>query len=1522
VEQVPVVVTCSHYDTSMHRQRSSHRPPSHPNSLKVNVGKSGGVNSGGSNDVVGNVLGDTGKLLSATPPSMNSTMSVSKQNSDVDAYYDPYSKCLHYKHRDSIDGGGGNTKGGASNNYGHTHSTAQLPSSFLEGAIVEINGVATEKFNIGELLEAGKLFHGEIIEIIDLEDEDEDEEPSREDEAEVGAEEESNEVNGLESSHEDDENHEDLTAENNAHGNGQRNRKEKHYYFMESQQRSSNRQPASPPSDNINNNTNTKSSHSKEASPTKSSPQPSPSSQEQESTTMSPITSRESISQKQREQQKSHILQSQKLFQRQQHQRQQLLHHLDQLGKQQLGAGGYTVEDIEKVRSKMLNEMELRHEKELMELTERQQKEQQALMDRILEFSMNNMNMNNSHSMTTMMMSNSMNNASGGVMNRDVENGKTLQKRETVIPKMERVNEVFPKHRDHNRRESRSSSSSTPSEPISVDMDAATRSEGSSPVSSQSRKSGEEDSVHDEEEFVLSGSIHTRSSHGSRTSSRSNESGSSSGSEFSHDDESLGTEDGSIDHASHETHEMSLEDENHRHNQHMNHHHNHEQHQNERHHNDQHHKRHKQGKSPPSPERSSSSRHSSQTRPQLLEPTSLSEREKSTSTNSAAVSPPISPPQPAAAAAVSPSNQDQTSVHQQKQAEIKAIMRDRSLGREERQRKLAEVRKKYTTDRGTASSQQNSTSYVRASSVGVSPLDEQRRSELQAVMKDRSLGREEKQRRMVEIKEKYALLAAENAKMTGDGNYNPDGIREEDGEGSRSSNSQTPIIDLPEQDNSFTKGGTVNTNAANAEDYNALNEIKLLQQQQLKRRKSTTRKRDGEEGDRRGSAGASATAASDIPIDLSKPPMHEVPEECETTLSKRKAIIAVMNNASLTWPEQNKQIVELLQKHYVPKIEEKEAPAPEGTPDEDTPKFDADRSIQRLIDRVANNDSSITSVDLDGKELTREYETALFVAIANNSHVVKLSLRKNKIGNEGAAELGRALVENESLTHVYLEENLITSNGAVELIGVLKNANDTVLCLDLAYNRVRSGLIQQLKKLLDSRQPGGEDPKTSTALVVAPAATLTEATPADLTPAPDVVKTNGAVSRWNQAAVKAATFQMVTKSTFDTPTIAETEESTLALAQDNSTVSGAVSPTTSLTLLSVNGEGADEASVKTKEIDMKDIETNKEPVPKLIKKIKENDPNLTILKLDGRKTIGESNWEALFEAMEDNTKLTHFSAVKCGLDDDMVVTLILALVENEDMVYLNLSCNKGLTDDTGKGFVKLLKQSNQTLKNLEFRKTKISNKLVEKINKILEERDEMRRQAKLQEERQRKIESLLSFSASDDVARRQSESVQGTDEPDDEYLSMSFKSLVSGASSKNTKQTQGSKAGSATRRKNIANKSITSGASSKGRRGGGNSANGSVASNRGLKNRRQGRGGRVNTAVARASKTARHMATLGGDIVSGVGEDAKQLQEMRKMRGECPDCGQKCFDKRIFKSTPLTIPNVVYEGRCLKCCPM
>ncbi len=62
-------------------------------------------------------------------------------------------------------------------------------------------------------------------------------------------------------------------------------------------------------------------------------------------------------------------------------------------------------------------------------------------------------------------------------------------------------------------------------------------------------------------------------------------------------------------------------------------------------------------------------------------------------------------------------------------------------------------------------------------------------------------------------------------------------------------------------------------------------------------------------------------------------------------------------------------------------------------------------------------------------------------------------------------------------------------------------------------------------------------------------------------------------------------------------------------------------------------------------------------------------------------------------------------------------------------------------------------------------------------------------------------------------------------------------------------------------------------------------------------------------------------AQLGGDLAN-VGADATKLKEQRKMRGECEICGQKCFTKTMFKSIPLTVPNAVYEGRCLKCDPM
>ena len=55
---------------------------------------------------------------------------------------------------------------------------------------------------------------------------------------------------------------------------------------------------------------------------------------------------------------------------------------------------------------------------------------------------------------------------------------------------------------------------------------------------------------------------------------------------------------------------------------------------------------------------------------------------------------------------------------------------------------------------------------------------------------------------------------------------------------------------------------------------------------------------------------------------------------------------------------------------------------------------------------------------------------------------------------------------------------------------------------------------------------------------------------------------------------------------------------------------------------------------------------------------------------------------------------------------------------------------------------------------------------------------------------------------------------------------------------------------------------------------------------------------------------------------SGSVMTTKQLEEQRRKRGECLTCGQKCFQKKLFKSIPLTVHGQVLNGRCLKCNPL
>lgn len=65
------------------------------------------------------------------------------------------------------------------------------------------------------------------------------------------------------------------------------------------------------------------------------------------------------------------------------------------------------------------------------------------------------------------------------------------------------------------------------------------------------------------------------------------------------------------------------------------------------------------------------------------------------------------------------------------------------------------------------------------------------------------------------------------------------------------------------------------------------------------------------------------------------------------------------------------------------------------------------------------------------------------------------------------------------------------------------------------------------------------------------------------------------------------------------------------------------------------------------------------------------------------------------------------------------------------------------------------------------------------------------------------------------------------------------------------------------------------------------------------------------------------MDQLGTDFnATGSVMTPAQRQEQRRKRGECVTCGQKCFQKRLFKMVPITDHGKVLNGRCLNCLPL
>eukprot|EP00985_Skeletonema_marinoi_P002765 scaffold1140_cov149-Skeletonema_marinoi.AAC.1 len=338
-----------------------------------------------------------------------------------------------------------------------------------------------------------------------------------------------------------------------------------------------------------------------------------------------------------------------------------------------------------------------------------------------------------------------------------------------------------------------------------------------------------------------------------------------------------------------------------------------------------------------------------------------------------------------------------------------------------------------------------------------------------------------------------------------------------------------------------------------------------------------------------------------------------------------------------------------------------------------------------------------------------------------------------------------------------------------------------------------------------------------------------------------------AVDRWNRGAVAAVSTNALKQNIVEPkkpdpqtrPTLNSSAQSTRAASRWNR---GAIAAVSSNTF---------KQSITSKQPTEQPKNINEEDIDDLIRLLRFNDPSLTSLILDGR-GFDEASWEGLFDSIEENKRVTELSLVNCNLEDSTVGVLVLALVENETLTSINLSYNEDLTDDTGEGLRKVIKQGNAIVKKINIEGTSISSETADKIQTILDERDDSVMLLKLQEARQAKIKALLAFSASSEVEKNNRRLAEDDEEEEDDAHSPEKKRLNRSVSSKNSHRSSDSSVSSGKGRNRRKTNEATPISRSSSQR---STASGS----------RSSPDKKLQHAV-KANMAARQMANLGGDM--------------------------------------------------------
>ncbi len=123
--------------------------------------------------------------------------------------------------------------------------------------------------------------------------------------------------------------------------------------------------------------------------------------------------------------------------------------------------------------------------------------------------------------------------------------------------------------------------------------------------------------------------------------------------------------------------------------------------------------------------------------------------------------------------------------------------------------------------------------------------------------------------------------------------------------------------------------------------------------------------------------------------------------------------------------------------------------------------------LEKAIERLQNNDPTLTSLNFLGKEIGDAYAEALSIALASNTTLTSPDLVGNQIGDAGAEALSIALASNTTLTSLYLVGNRIGDAGA-EALSVALASNTTLTSLYLFANGIGDAGAEALSVALAS----------------------------------------------------------------------------------------------------------------------------------------------------------------------------------------------------------------------------------------------------------------------------------------------------------------------------------------------------------------------------------------------------------------------------------------------------------------------